>query len=52
MLTNTLVRIDEIPVRGLKQKIGMSLIKDNKVVRIDEIPVRGLKLVVHSSAPS
>ena len=39
-----LVRIDEIPVRGLKLFIGGSLLSPFKLVRIDEIPVRGLKL--------
>ena len=37
------VRIDEIPVRGLKLRMGWELTPINQKVRIDEIPVRGLK---------
>ena len=38
------VRIDEIPVRGLKLLRLFCLLFDFLLVRIDEIPVRGLKL--------
>ena len=38
------VRIDEIPVRGLKQANGSLIKRSRPLVRIDEIPVRGLKL--------
>ena len=40
-----LVRIDEIPVRGLKLDDGQSDSASSVYVRIDEIPVRGLKLI-------
>ena len=40
-----LVRIDEIPVRGLKLTIWSRMALTNAPVRIDEIPVRGLKLI-------
>ena len=39
----TLVRIDEIPVRGLKPKATALAPMISARVRIDEIPVRGLK---------
>ena len=39
-----LVRIDEIPVRGLKLTTKTGLLRPETSVRIDEIPVRGLKL--------
>ena len=37
------VRIDEIPVRGLKPNPDQLVQKLTILVRIDEIPVRGLK---------
>ena len=43
------VRIDEIPVRGLKLKIEAGSMFWRSGVRIDEIPVRGLKLTCHST---
>ena len=40
------VRIDEIPVRGLKQ-IPITITQAHPwLVRIDEIPVRGLKPII------
>ena len=40
-----MVRIDEIPVRGLKLPFLLSCYVTSLEVRIDEIPVRGLKLI-------
>ena len=40
-----IVRIDEIPVRGLKPALAWLYSTRGREVRIDEIPVRGLKLI-------
>ena len=45
------VRIDEIPVRGLKRISSATSRSGEGRVRIDEIPVRGLKRIAASFGP-